>query len=80
VGDEPTIAPSAYKYSCDRLDILHGYNNAISSETLREDFVMFIGPDTAARILEIGVINSKTGPVIIHAMQARPKHTKHLDR
>lgn len=37
---------------------------------------MFVGADTAARLLEIGVVDASDGPIIIHAMPARPKYLR----
>lgn len=34
---------------------------------------MLIGPDRVARLLELGVVESDEGPVVVHAMPARPK-------
>jgi len=34
---------------------------------------MFIGPDQAARMLEVGVVDGDLAPVIVHAMKARAK-------
>jgi hypothetical protein len=31
-----------------------------------------IATDTAGNLLEVGVINSADGPIIVHAMAARP--------
>ena len=33
---------------------------------------MFVGSDRSGNLLEIGVIDSQDGPIIIHAMPARP--------
>jgi hypothetical protein len=37
---------------------------------------MFIGPDTAGRPLEVGVVVDDEGTAIIHTMPARPKFLK----
>lgn len=34
---------------------------------------MFVGADVSGNLLEIGAIESVDGPIIIHAMAARPK-------
>lgn len=41
-----------------------------------DGFVMFVGADTSGNLLEIGVIESVDGPIIIHAMTARPKYLR----
>jgi len=37
---------------------------------------VYVGPDFAGRLLEVGVVDSDEGPLIIHAMQARPKYLR----
>ncbi len=68
------IAPSAYKHGVDEQTILHAFNNPIRSEDLEEGLVMLIGPDRAGNLYELGVVGSDRGPVIVHAMPARPKY------
>jgi hypothetical protein len=41
--------------------------------TSTTDFNMLIGPAPDADLLEIGVVNGSEGPVIVHAMRARPR-------
>ncbi len=55
---------------------MHAFNNPIFVEDLEEGFTMFVGADSAARLLEIGVVDSSDGPIIIHAMPARPKYLR----
>ena len=38
--------------------------------------VPFVGADQAANLLEVGVIDSSDGPIIVHAMPARPKYLR----
>ena len=54
--------------------MMHALRNPIRVETLDEGFTMFIGPDRSGKLLEVGVIDGDSGPVIVHAMSARPKH------
>jgi hypothetical protein len=37
---------------------------------------MFIGPDLAGNLYEIGVVGTDEGPVVVHAMKARPKYLR----
>jgi hypothetical protein len=37
---------------------------------------MLIGPDHAGNLLEIGVVVSDGGPVVVHAMPARPTYRR----
>jgi hypothetical protein len=73
---EPTIAPSARKHGVSDEVIHHAFNNPIRSEELDEGLVMLVGPDHAGNLFEIGVVTSDDGPVIVHAMEARPKYQR----
>ncbi|TCP40778.1 hypothetical protein EV191_12828 [Tamaricihabitans halophyticus] len=70
---DPVILPSARRHGIADDDILHAYRNPISAWEMDEGMTMLVGPDTAARTLEIGVVDSEEGPVIVHAMRARAK-------
>ncbi len=76
VEGDPIIAGSARKHRLDDEDILHAYNQLILVEYLDEGLFMLVGPDRAGRLLEIGVVPSSDGPVIVHAMAARPKYLR----
>lgn len=54
-------------------DMRHAWRNPIDTWELDEDLTMLIGPSQAAQMLEVGVVASDDGPVIVHAMPARPK-------
>ncbi|WP_172885557.1 hypothetical protein [Jiangella sp. DSM 45060] len=56
--------------------MLHAYRCAISFEEQDEQIFLLIGADRSARLLELAVLQSTSGPVIIHAMAARPKHLR----
>ncbi len=73
MDEEPRIAPSACKHGVGDEAIIHAFNNPIRTVDVDDDVVMFIGADHAGNIYEIGVVNSSSGPVVIHAMAARPK-------
>lgn len=72
----PLIAASARKHGIHDDDMLHAFNHPIFVDDLDDGFVMFVGADTTGNLLEIGVIDSADGPVIIHAMAARPKYLR----
>jgi len=72
----PLIAASARKHGIHDDDMLHAFNHPIFVDDLDEGFVMFVGADTTGNLLEIGVIDSSDGPIIIHAMAARPKYLR----
>ena len=73
---DPYIAPSARKHGLTDTAILHAFNHPIRYEELDESLLMLIGPDHAGNLLEIGVISSDDGPVVVHAMAARPKYLR----
>ncbi len=71
---EPMIASSARKHGIDDEDLLHAYRNATDAYALEEDLMMLVGPARTGVFLEIGVVRSEEGtPVIVHAMEARPR-------
>lgn len=69
---DPVILASARKHQVSDDDMLHAYRNPIRVFDLG-DLDMLIGPDTAARLLEIGVSDAEGIEFIVHAMPARPK-------
>lgn len=73
---EPFLANSAHKHGVADEDILHAFNHPISFEDLDDGFTMIIGASRAAKLLEIGVIDTSQGPVIVHAMIARRKYLR----
>lgn len=72
MDSDPVIVPSARKHGVNDDDILHAYRNPIRVFDM-EDLVMLIGPDTAARLLEIGIAHADGIDFIVHAMAARSK-------
>lgn len=69
---DPVILASARKHQVSDNDMLHAYRNPIRVFDLG-DLDMLIGPDTAARLLEIGVSEAEGIEFIVHAMPARDK-------
>jgi len=74
VVEEPYIAPSARRHRVSDDIILHAFANPIRVEELDEELTMLVGPDHAGN--EIGVVASTDGPVIVHAMPARPNYLR----
>jgi hypothetical protein len=72
---DPVILASARKHGVADDDIIHAYQHPIRVLVL-DDLTMLIGPDVAARLLEIGVSTSEGIDFIVHAMPARPKFTR----
>ena len=63
---------SARKHGITDDDMLHAYRNPIRVFAL-DDLTMLVGPDTAARLLEIGVVTGDGIEFIVHAMPARER-------
>ena len=63
---------SARKHQVSDDDMLHVYRNPIRVFDLGE-LTMLIGPDTAARLLEVGVSEAEGIEFVVHAMPARDK-------
>jgi hypothetical protein len=74
--DAPLIATSARKHGIHDDDMIHAFNHPILVDDLDDGLTMFVGADTAGNLLEVGVIDSSDGPIIIHAMPARPKYLR----
>ncbi|WP_157987533.1 hypothetical protein [Jiangella endophytica] len=73
---DPYIASSARKHGVADADMLHAYRCVISTSEQDEQIVLLIGPDRSARLLELAILRTTSGPLIIHAMAARPKHLR----
>jgi hypothetical protein len=69
---DPVVLASARKHGVHDDDILHAYQHPIRVLQL-DDLTMLIGPDSAARLLEVGVSTSDGIDFIVHAMPARAK-------
>ncbi len=72
---EPMILDSARRHQITDEDMLHALRNPVRTFLMAEDMTMVIGADTAARLIEVGVVESSHEPglVIVHAMPARSK-------
>ena len=70
------IADSARRHGVADEDMLHAVRNAVAAEDLDDGLTMFIGPARDATVLEVGVVDGQDGPVIVHAMAARPKYLR----
>ncbi|MCY3961034.1 MAG: hypothetical protein OXG34_05145 [bacterium] len=72
----PIVASSAGKHGIREDSMIHAIRNPVRIESFDDGFTMFIGPDHAGNFLEVGVIDSDRGPVVVHAMSARPKYLR----
>lgn len=69
---DPVILASARKHQVSDDNMLHAYRNPTRVFDL-DGLTMLIGPDTAARMLEIGVSEAEGIEFIVHAMPARDR-------
>ena len=69
----PDIAPSARKHGITDDDMRHALRNPVGVADLGDGLTMFIGPARDGTLLEVGVADSDSGPIIVHAMRTRPK-------
>jgi len=74
--DAPSIAASARRHGIHDDAMIHAFNHPMSVDDLDDGFVMFVGADTAGNLVEVGVIDSTDGPILVHAMPARPKYIR----
>ncbi len=69
---DPVILESARKHQISDDDMLHAYRYPIRVFDLGE-LDLLIGPDTAARMLEVGISDAEGIEFIVHAMPARDR-------
>jgi hypothetical protein len=74
--NEPLIVESARKHHIADDDMTHAFDHPIIVEDLDDGFTMFVGADRTGRLLEVGVVDSDDGPIIVHAMPARAKYLR----
>lgn len=73
------IAPSARKHGISDDDMRHAHRHPLRVAELDDGLTMFVGPARNGTLLEVGVADSDSGPVIVHAMRARPKYLRSRD-
>jgi len=72
-ADPPIVLHSATRHGVADEDALHAWAFAVDAYDVREGMVMYIGPDRAGNLLEIGVVGWHNEVAIVHAMRARSK-------
>lgn len=73
IADQP---PTARK-----LDLIHAFDNPVLVDDL-DGFAMFVGADTAANLLDVGVVDTSDGPIgkeKIHHTENHPDAPTQLD-
>ena len=69
---DPVILSSARRHGVLDEDMLHAYRHPIRAYGF-DELTMLIGPDRAARLLEIGVAAADGVEFVVHAMAARSR-------
>ena len=66
---EAPIISSAHRRNLSEQDIRHALHNLIAAaeDPHDEDVTLFLGPDLAVNLIEVGVLATDDGPLIIHA-------------
>lgn len=74
------FAGSARKHGITDADALHAITNAVVTVQQDADRVLFLGPDSTGRLLEVGVLfaSEDADPTVIHADVMRPKFRRYL--
>jgi hypothetical protein len=70
---ESPVATGARRHGITDEDIRHALRNliAVAADPHDDDVTLFLGPDRAVNLIEVGVLDTDDGPLIIHAMTAR---------
>jgi hypothetical protein len=70
------ILRSAFRHGVDAEDVQHALRNAAFIEAIADDPTRYLvlGPDRAANLLELVVVDRPQGPAVMHAMPMRPKY------
>lgn len=71
--DPPVFLQSAARHGIAEGDAVHAWAFAIDAYDVGDGLVMYVGPDRAGQLLEVGVVEWHDDVAIVHAMRARPK-------
>lgn len=74
--EAPIVLHSASRHGIAQEDALHAWAFAVDSYDLGDGMVMYLGPDQAGNLLEVGVVDWHDELAIVHAMRARPKFAR----
>jgi hypothetical protein len=74
------VLSSALRHGIDVEDIQHALVHALTVDEIGEDPLRYLvlGPDRAANLLELVVLDRPHGPAVIHAMTMRDKYRRLL--
>jgi hypothetical protein len=71
-AEAPIVLQSATRHGIAEEDALHAWAFAIDAYNVGDGLVMYIGPDRAGNLLEVGVVDWHDELALVHAMRARP--------
>jgi hypothetical protein len=76
------ILQSASRHGVDAEDIQHALRNAAVVEAIDDDPIRYLvlGPDRAANLLELVVLDRPHGPAVMHAMPMRAQYRRLLPK
>ena len=76
------VLTSALRHGIEAADIQHALVHAMTVDEIGEDPLRYLvlGPDRAANLLELVVLDRPIGPAVIHAMPMRDKYRRLLPR
>ena len=73
LADAP-IWSTAHRHHVDDEDIRHALRNWVRVDDGQDDVTLFLGPDRAGNLIEVGVLDTDDGPVTIHALRPARLH------
>jgi hypothetical protein len=74
------VLASALRHGVDSEDIQHALEHALAVDEIGDDPLRYLvlGPDLAANLLELVVLDRPNGPAVIHTMAMRSKYRRLL--
>jgi hypothetical protein len=72
-AEAPIVLPRAARHGIADVDSIHAWAFAVDAYDLGEGLVVYIGPDRAGNLLEVGVADWHDELTIVHARRARPR-------
>lgn len=72
------VASSAYRHGYTDADIRDAVRNfvAVAADPRDEEVTLFMGPDRNATLVEVGILSTEDGPLVIHGMAARSRRCR----
>ncbi len=72
---EAPVLASAHHHGITDEDTRHALRNliAVAADPHDDDVTLFLGPDQTGNLIEVGMLSTDDGPVVIHGMAARTR-------